>query len=127
MNRSARGMSLIEVMIAVAVLAIAIVGLLTAMPVATQATRDAEQYEVARHAVERKIAEIRAAGVANASSFDAQVFTVDDLKKVNDDTECGSVTVTAGPDGTQEVSVLVLWRGIDKQNRQLEVRTLVGQ
>jgi len=127
MNRSARGMSLIEVMIAVAVLAIAIVGLLTAMPVATKATRDAEQHETARHAIEEKIAEIRAAGVANASSFDAQVFAVDGLKKINDGTECGSVAVTPGPDGTEQVSVLVLWRGIDKQNRQVEVTTLVGQ
>ena len=127
MNRSARGMSLIEVMIAVAVLAIAIVGLLTAMPVATQATRDAEEHETARHAIEEKIAEIRDAGVANASSFDAQAFTVDGLTKVNDQTECGSVTVAAGPDGTEEVSVLILWRGIDKQNRQVEVTTLVGR
>ena len=126
MNRSARGMSLIEVMIAVAVLAVAIVGLLTAMPVATQATKDAEQHETARHAIERKIAEIRAAGAAQASTFNGP-FTVDGLKKISDDIECGSVTVTPGPDGTEEVNVLVLWRGIDKENRQVEVTTLVGQ
>ena len=71
--------------------------------------------------------EIRAAGAPHASSSDAQAFAVDGLTKINDETECGSVTVTAGPDGTQEVSVLVLWRGIDKQNRQVEVTTLVGR
>jgi len=126
MDRSARGMTLIEVMIAVAVLAVAIVGLLTAMPVATQATRDADEVDIARHAIEDMMADIRDAGASGAGSFGGP-FDVEGLKRVNDTTPCGTVTVTAGPYDTQKVSVLVLWRGIDKENRQIEVVTLVGE
>ena len=97
------------------------------MPVATTATRSADAHEAAKHAIEAKIAEIREGGMSVADSFDGHVFAVDGLKKIDEQTECGSVVVTDGPDGTREVSVLVLWRGPDDANRQVEVRTLVGR
>ena len=130
MDRSVRGMSLIEVMIAVAVLTIALVSLLTAMPVATKLTRDSEQNEIARHSVEMKIAEIRAAGAAQADSFNGQAFAVDELTKVDGAAECGVVEIDsggAGPDGTKDVRVRVEWRGVDGAVRRVEVRTLVGR
>jgi prepilin-type N-terminal cleavage/methylation domain-containing protein len=127
MNGSAKGMTLIEIMIAVSVLAVAILGLLTAMPVATQATRDADEHEVARRAIEGKIAEIRAAGLAQVDTFSGTTEPVAGLKKIDAGTECLSVTVVDGPDGTRQVSVVVRWLGLDKVDRQVEVVTLVGR
>jgi prepilin-type N-terminal cleavage/methylation domain-containing protein len=127
MDRAAPGMTLIEIMIAVSVLAIAMLGLLTAMPVATQATRDAEEHEIARHAIEEKIAEIRAAGWAKTDAFDGTVEAVTGLKQYGNDAECLAVTIAVGPDGTKAVNVIVRWRGLDKVARQVAITTLVGQ
>ncbi len=133
MNRSANGMSLIEVMIAISVLAIAILGLLTAMPVATQATRDAEQHEVARHAIEIYFTEIRAAGTwdswagsADADGVAGLRFDVPDLDRVEEDVECGLIKGDDGVENTRRVTVSVNWRGIDRAEREVVVTTLVG-
>ena len=134
MNRSANGMSLIEVMIAISVLAIAILGLLTAMPVATQATRDAEQHEVARHAIEMYITDVRAAGAwdswegsADADGANGWRFDVPELERVEEDVECGLVRGTTDVDNTRQVTVSVNWRGIDKAEREVVITTLVGK
>jgi type II secretory pathway pseudopilin PulG len=127
-------MTLIEIMIAVAVLAIAIVGLLTAMPVATQATRDAEQNEVARHAIENQIALIRGAGDtwedwqhhAAADGEAGHPFPVDELENVLEGVACGLVSGQAGEDLTRRVTVSVNWRGIDGAEREVVVTTLVA-
>lgn len=127
MDRSAPGMTLIEIMIAVSVLAIAILGLLTAMPVATQATRDATEHELARHAIEEKIAEIRALGWANVDDLNGTTEVVEGLKLISEEEDNMSVTIGVGPDGTKEVSVLVRWRGLDKTPRRVEITTLIGR
>jgi type II secretory pathway pseudopilin PulG len=130
-------MTLIEIMIAVAVLAIAIVGLLTAMPVATQATRDAEEHEVARHEIQNMIANIRGAaqtgggwdswiGSEAADGETGYDFDVEDLEIVQEDVKCGLVKGDDGEDGTRKVTVSVNWRGIDGAEREVVVTTLVA-
>ena len=136
MDRSVRGMSLIEVMIAVAVLTIALLSLLTAMPVATKLTRDSEQHEIARHAIEVQLADIRAAdgwnswtnqtNHADADGVAGWSFNVEELPRIDVAVDGGLVKGEAGADGTRQVTVSVNWRGIDKANREVVVTTLVG-
>lgn len=127
MNRSTHGMTLIEVLIALSILAVAITGVLGQIPATAKLISDSNEYEIARHAAGTKIAEIRAAGLAAAPLFDQTFFEVGDLTRITDAAECGSVTVENGPDGTQEVRVFVVWRGMYGRNKQLEFSTLVGQ
>ena len=124
-----KGVTLIETMMALSVLAVAIMGLLTLIPATSRLINDANEYEIARHATGMKITEIRIAGLDAVESFDGTAFAVPGLVKIADEAECGSVTVADGPDGAggaKEVRVLILWRGMDKVNKETEVVTLVG-
>ena len=140
MSSAQRGMTLIEVMMALSVLAIGIMGLLTLIPTTTRLINDSNEYETARHAAEMKIAEIRAKG--DAGSFHETTFAVDgldlgvDFVVIGVWTECGWVTVNAlrdgvtpdvGPDGTNTVRVFVRWMGAGKVDKEISVVTLVGQ
>lgn len=129
MDHSVRGMTLIEIMVAVAVLTIALVALLTATPVATKTTSDAEEHEIARRAIEVKIAEIREKGLGDLGTTIENPFDVEGLTRVQDDTMCGIVTLgdfADGLSGAREITVGVSWRGIDKADRQIEVATYVA-
>jgi prepilin-type N-terminal cleavage/methylation domain-containing protein len=124
-----KGVTLIETMMALSVLAIAIMSLLTLIPATSRLISDANEYEIARHAADAMITKIRVAGLDAVGSYDGAAFEVPGLNTIADEAECGSVTVADGPDGeggAKEVRVVVLWRGMDKLNKQIEVVTLIG-
>ena len=122
LNRCDPGVTLIEVMIALSVLSIAIMSLLTLLPTATKLINDSNEYEIARHAAEVQIAKIRAAGAAADATFAVPGLTP--VAGATDD-EIGSVIVTGGPDGTNEVQVLVKWTGTDKVDKRFVIVTLL--
>jgi hypothetical protein len=116
-------------MIAMSVLAFAVMGLLTLVPTASGLIDDSDGHEVARHAAETRIAEIRAAGAAVLQSVDGSTFTVPGLVAI-DSGECGLVTVVDGPDGAggaREVQVSVTWKGSNGEPVRVVLSTLMRQ
>ena len=139
MRSAERGMTLIEVMMALSVIVTAIMSLLTLIPATMRLINDSNEYEIARCEIEMKIAEIRAVGPP--ADLSAESFSVDGLTKPADTTECGSVTYVQGglpvpdgtalpvgeivPVGTDLVQVRIDWRGMDKIHKHIMISTLI--
>ncbi len=124
MRSAERGMTLIEVMMALSVIVVAIMGVLGLIPATMKLINDSNEHEIARCAAETEIAKIRAAGVAVDGTT---TFPVGGLTPIAVGADCGEVIVSGGPDGTKELVVSVSWRGMDKIDKGIEIRTLVGQ
>ena len=108
-RRADAGMTVIELLIAVSVIAVGIMTLLVMLPSAITSNQDSNDQDLARAAAQAKLAEIRA-NAANATTYNGKTFDVDGLTRAGDKTvPCMSVAVAAGPDSTCDVTISMEW------------------
>jgi len=146
-GRSDAGMTLIELIVAASIISIAIMTLLTVIPTSDRLSVIAAEEDVARNAIQREIAEIRAFArdahndlEAVKTTYNAQSFAVEGLfwdsngSKTRDEGDSlpGYVTV-ADWDGAEAgetvllVTVQVVWHSASGTGQhQLQMRSLIA-
>ncbi len=137
-----KGVTLLEVMIAVALLAVVMISVLLVVPTAMGLTGLADEDEIARNAADRALARIRAKVAGGTSPTDPSItgwtFTVDGLTAPTSGGGVhGTVTVSDGPDGAaspvKEVIVQIDWTsswrsrtGAEGRDGRVVLTTLMG-
>ncbi len=121
MNRTSRhlrvkspGFSLVEVMVALAILSISLAGLFAVSSWISEASRHNAQHTEALNAASGKLEELR-------------LTPYPDLVSGNDSLGAMQRTWTVDDHGdTKTVTVTVAWAGLRGQNRDIQLRTLVA-
>ena len=125
-RRKIRGLSLLELLVAVGVFAVAFVMLLTVFPTAARAVRQGEQYLNATFLAERRLEEVRALDfdtVADADSTETMGTT--NLGVSSSVAYTVQTRVSLTETNLKRVRVLVSWTG--DRARHVEVLTDVAR
>lgn len=137
MDSAERGMTLIEIMIAVSILSVAIMASLLATVQGTQMVQRSREEVIALQAAERRMVELRALSfseIQQLPSFDDFVPFVQSGAGLTLEPHVGAEgelpvgTVTIAPDGgLMSVTVTIQWRGDTPAHpREISVATKVG-
>ncbi len=124
--RSERGVTFVEVMVAILLVGVAATMYFQSFPVALRTRQTADYKKVATNAAQQKLEEIRdeARSVGGFYKISDQSFTVDGLV---DGT--GTVTVQDAVSGSSElkkVTVVVTWGGAGNSGGSVRVQTLIS-
>lgn len=122
------GMTVIETLVAVTLFLVAVVSLVGVYPASVRAARQAHGHLVATHLAEREIELSRAQEYGGVEPREGQYTLEVESNGAKVPVEYTTrVTVQEVRDGLKRVQVTVLWNGLDRLNRQLQMETYVAR
>lgn len=124
--RSQAGFTLIEIVVGLAILVIALLGLTAAIIASLQAGRVAREHGIALSAAETRMTELRSSTESELLALGAtSTFAVSGLVQRADGTPVGEVTIDATRRPLYRLVVWVRWRGpYGNEQLQLESRAV---